>query len=145
MPHATQWQVLLDPQLRHVYDTSGKEGASQARGYSDVDPVEQTVMLCKALFGSGKFDTVFGDPTTFPLFVMAIKMMERSQTTGRELDATAEIKAQLDRDSMKDAEQKEKELVAELVVYLKKKVCKTWAGGQMAGVFLVKRGMTRSS
>jgi hypothetical protein len=97
--------------------------------------VEQTIMLCKALFGSGKFDTVFGDPTTFPLFVMAIKMMERSQTTGRELDATAEIKAQLDRDAMKEADLKEKELVAELVVYLKKKVCRQNMGGRAKGSF----------
>lgn len=33
------------------------------------------------------------------------------------------MKAQLDREAMKDAEAKEKELVAELVVFLKKKVC----------------------
>lgn len=59
-----------------MYDTSGKEGAFQARGNAEIDPVEQTIILCKALFGSGKFDTVFGDPTTFPMFVMAIKMME---------------------------------------------------------------------
>lgn len=71
-------QVLSDPQLRHIYDTSGKEGTSKAREQAGIDPVATTMELCRALFGFGKFQTLFGDPTTFPMFVMAMKMMEVS-------------------------------------------------------------------
>lgn len=62
--------------MRHIYDTRGKDGAAQAREQAGVDPVAQTIELCRALFGSGKFETVFGDPTTFPMFKIAMQMMD---------------------------------------------------------------------
>eukprot|EP00123_Amoebidium_parasiticum_P007696 comp18295_c1_seq1/m.19332 comp18295_c1_seq1/g.19332 ORF comp18295_c1_seq1/g.19332 comp18295_c1_seq1/m.19332 type:complete len:426 (-) comp18295_c1_seq1:176-1453(-) len=117
------YKVLMDPQMRVIYDEKGKEATAEAQSHAGVDPVEQTTELCRALFGFGKFETIFGDPTTFPLFVVAVRMMTRmSYQSSTEIDAPPEVREQLDRAEMEKAEAAEKDLIRDLVVILKQKV-----------------------
>ncbi|KNC76599.1 hypothetical protein SARC_10910 [Sphaeroforma arctica JP610] len=116
------YKVLSDKNLRQIYDEKGKEKADQANNAAQVDPIEQTTELCRSLFGFGKFDTVFGDPTTLSLFLMALKLISQSQDKGTSLDATEEVKRQLEQQERDEAEAKEQAIVDELCLMLKKKL-----------------------
>ena len=81
-------------------------------------------MMAKALFGFGKFDTVFGDVTSLPMYVLAMNYIKKSfvQGDGKAIDMSEEHKAQLDKELQENAEKEEEKLVAELVIMLKQKV-----------------------
>eukprot|EP01134_Creolimax_fragrantissima_P004383 CFRG4383T1 len=116
------YKVLSDSQLRRIYNESGEEGAEQANNAAHIDPIEQTTELCRSLFGFGKFDTVFGDPTTFSMFILAIKMISQAQDRGNALDASEEVKKQINTQERMEEEAKEQEIVDDLVFLLKKKL-----------------------
>eukprot|EP00124_Ichthyophonus_hoferi_P005325 Ihof_evm1s744 gene=Ihof_evmTU1s744 len=119
------YKVLSDPNLRCVYDEKGKDATAEAQSRAGIDPLEQTKEVCRALFGFGKFDTIFGDPTTFPLFVIAMKMMTRmSAQSSNEIEAPIEIRDDMDRAEREKIEKEEKELIIDLGIILREKMKK---------------------
>lgn len=117
------YNILSDAQLRAIYDESGLTKANNARNSADINPAETMNMMAKALFGFGKFDTVFGDVTTLPMYVIATGYVEKSLVkTPNAIQCSEEQQKEMDKKAYEEAEVLEESLVTELVIFLKQKV-----------------------
>ncbi|XP_063934257.1 uncharacterized protein LOC135146035 [Zophobas morio] len=117
------YKILSDHDLKLIYDQSGLKDVKVAQQQAGFDVVEQTKETVRALFGFGKFETLFGDVTTLPLFVNAIHFLSNSlSTSGKALEADESIKLSLERKEKEEAERQEELLTTNLAYILKAKV-----------------------